>query len=938
MLYTKNPFLAEYCYNLLQLKQSGNDVDRIGSTLFNSKINLTPHQIQAALFAFRSPLMKGAILADEVGLGKTIEAGIVLAQLWSEHKRKILIVTPASLMRQWGTELQEKFNLPSIIMDRKTYNALKRSGHPNPFEAKNCIIICSYQMCAASEVDVLSARFDLAVIDEAHKLRNVWTGKNIISQGIKRALLGSKKLLLTATPIQNNVMDLYGLTTLIDDDIFGDSQIYKEKYLRNYAENLAELKERLAGFIHRTLREQVQPYIKFTKRIPKTFNFTQSPNEIKVYESIRNLLLNSDEESYLIPKRQKHLLLLILCKLMGSSIHSIVYTLETMKERLVNLLNTGEDTGLDVLFDEDLTDEEDGAYDEDGEIVVIDKEKLKSEINNLTTIIEEAKKVKVESKYLALREAIGYGFEHLSKLGAEEKILIFTESRRTQQYLYESLLADGYTEVLQFNGSNNDEVARQIYEEWCSRPENTEKLKNSKSINMRQALIDYFREKGKILIATEAGAEGLNMQFCSMVVNYDLPWNPQLVEQRIGRCHRFGQKHDVVVINFLSSTNVVEQRIFELLSTKFRVFNDIFGSSDSILGQLEDGNELQKSIIEVYTKCRTTDEINAAFDKIQEQYKEVIDESMKKTKQDLLDYFDEDLQAYFADVLDLANQSISKYEQLFWRLTKLMLSGVVFDEETKTFVYNKTRYCLPSKNPGGCVDYNMNSLLGTAVMDAASKVAVRKGHITFDYSNYPYKITNIEELKGRTGFLILSKLSIDSFENEEYLFFNGLLDDGTVIDEDTIIKLFRLETIESLDCQLTPDAEFSLEQDAIIHCNKVVLESEQRSNLILNEEIARINKWADDKIESTQLDVEMMRNERKNLQKQSDLAESAAEREAIETAILKLSKRIKMAWLALADAEDDIEAQRKSMIKKLREQMMRDSHMETIFMVSFSIK
>ena len=304
----------------------------------------------------------------------------------------------------------------------------------------------------------------------------------------------------------------------------------------------------------------------------------------------------------------------------------------------------------------------------------------------------------------------------------------------------------------------------------------------------------------------------------------------------------------------------------------------------------------------------------------------------------MLDYFDEDLQAYFADVLDLANQSISKYEQLFWRLTKLMLNGVVFDEETKTFVYNKTRYCLPSKNIGGCVDYNMNSLLGTAVMDAASKVAVRKGHIIFDYSNYPYKITNIEELKGRTGFLILSKLSIDSFENEEYLFFNGLLDDGTVIDEDTIIKLFRLETIESLDCQLTPDAEFSLEQDAIIHCNKVVLESEQRSNLILNEEIARINKWADDKIESTQLDVEMMRNERKNLQKQSDLAESAAEREAIETAILKLSKRIKMAWLALADAEDDIEAQRKSMIKKLREQMMRDSHMETIFMVSFSIK
>lgn len=930
------PLTAKYLYSMLDLKQSGNTVDRIGTTLFNSHIKLTPHQIEAALFAFKSPLNKGCILADEVGLGKTIEAGIVLAQLWSEHKRKILIVAPASLMRQWASELFDKFNLPSIIMDRKQYNLLKRQGYVNPFVIKDNIIICSYQMCASSQDDVRLADFNLCVIDEAHKLRNVWTGKNVTSQAIKTALSNTKKMLLTATPIQNNVMDLYGLTSLIDDNIFGDYQIYREKYYRNYAENLLELRDRLSHFVHRTLREQVQPYIRFTKRIPKTFHFTQTPDEIKVYDEIRKLLLNSDEESYLIPSKQKHLLLLILCKLMGSSVHSIVYTLEIMKKRLITLLNTGVDNGLDEIITEDVL-EDDDTIDEAEETVKIDVEKLKKEINNLTNIIQLAQKVKVESKYLALRNAMGYGIKFLKELGANEKVLIFTESRRTQNYLYESLINDGYDEVLLFNGSNNDEISLKIYEEWCTKPENQEKLNNSKSINMRQAIIDYFRTKGKILIATGAGAEGLNLQFCSMVINYDLPWNPQVVEQRIGRCHRFGQEHDVVVINFISSSNVVEQRIFELLSSKFRVFNEIFGSSDSILGTLEDGIDLQKAIIDIYTKCRTVEEINNAFDNIQEQYKEVIDESMKKTKQDLLDNFDEDLQAYFADVLDTTKASISKIEQLFWELTKIILfNKAKFNDETRTFIYKDESYALSSKE-GPFIDYNMVSMLGKNVMQAASTIQQQEGHIIFDITNYPYQITNIQELKGKKGYISFNRITIDSFEHEEYVFFTGFLDDGTQLDEDTLAKMFRLSTVESQMESIDEHIRERLTADATQYSKKLIIESEEKNNKLLNDEIIRINKWAEDKIESVQLRVESMRNERKNLQKQSDIAESTFERRQFEEEISKLSKKIKMAWLELADAEDEIEEQRKNMIKKLRDQMMKSSSMSNVFIASFEI-
>lgn len=930
------PLTAKYLYSMLDLKQSGNNVDRIGTTLFNSHIKLTPHQIEAALFAFKSPLNKGCILADEVGLGKTIEAGIVLAQLWSEHKRKILIVAPASLMRQWAAELFDKFNLPSIIMDRKHYNLLKKQGNVNPFVIKDKIIICSYQMCSASQDDIRLAEFNLCVIDEAHKLRNVWTGKNIISQAIKFALADTKKILLTATPIQNNVMDLYGLTTLIDENIFGDYQIYKEKYYRNYAENLFELRDRLSNFTHRTLREQVQPYIRFTKRIPKTFHFNQTPDEIKVYEEIRKLLLNSEEDSYLIPKKQKHLLLLILCKLMGSSVHSIVYTLEVMKNRLVTLLNTGVDNGLDEIITEDILDGDDSIENPE-EQVEIDIPKLKSEINNLTNIIQLAQKVKVESKYLALRDAMGYGITFLKELGANEKVLIFTESRRTQNYLYESLIEDGYDEVLLFNGSNNDEISLKIYEEWCKKPENQEKLNNSKSINMRQAIIDYFKEKGKILIATGAGAEGLNLQFCSMVINYDLPWNPQVVEQRIGRCHRFGQEHDVVVINFISSSNVVEQRIYELLSTKFKVFNEIFGSSDSILGTLEDGIDLQKSIVEIYTKCRTIEEINNAFDNIQEEYKEVIDESMKKTRQDLLDNFDEDLQAYFADVLDSTNASINKIEQLFWELTRIILfNAATFDNDNRTFVYNGDNYALVS-HEGQYIDYNMVSTLGKQVMQAASTIEQEDGNIIFDITNYPYQITNIQEMKGKKGYISFNKITIDSFEREEFVFFTGFLEDGTQLDEDTLSKMFRLSTIERPVEGIDNKIKDRLIADAEQYGKKIIIESEERNNQLLNDEISRINKWAEDKIESVQLRVETMRNERKNLQKQSDIAESTYEKRQLEEEISKLSKKIKMAWLELADAEDDIEDQRKKMIKKLRDQMMKSNNIRNVFIASFEV-
>ncbi len=177
--------------------------------------------------------------------------------------------------------------------------------------------------------------------------------------------------------------------------------------------------------------------------------------------------------------------------------------------------------------------------------------------------------------------------------------------------LAESPYSEG---IVLFNGSNTDTQSRKIYTDWVRRHEGTDRVTGSRTADMRSALVDYFREQGHIMIATEAGAEGINLQFCSLVVNYDLPWNPQRIEQRIGRCHRYGQKHDVVVVNFFNQTNAADQRVFQLLSEKFSLFEGVFGASDEVLGAVESGVDFEKRIADIYQRCRKPEEINAAFD------------------------------------------------------------------------------------------------------------------------------------------------------------------------------------------------------------------------------------------------------------------------------------------------------------------------------------
>ena len=525
---------------LVRRQRPSNDIGKLTSSLQDAQVDLNPHQVEAALFAFQSPLSQGAILADEVGLGKTIEAGIILSQQWAERKRKLLIIAPSNLRKQWNQELADKFFLPSVILETKSFNEHIKSGNLNPFNQNDNIVICSYHFAKNKAIYIEQTQWDIVIIDEAHRLRNVYKASNKIGNVIKEAIQKRKKVLLTATPLQNSILELYGLVSIIDDFIFGDLKSFKSQYSRQLDEgNYEELKSRLLPICHRTLRRQVLEYINYTERRAFCEEFSPSDEEHQLYEWVSGYLQRP--KLYALPNSQRQLMTLILRKLLASSTYAIYGTLDALVKKLEKIIHKN-DTDLLIALEEDFEtlEEISDEWIEDEEDVVAeieytpeDIEAINAEIIDLKKFRDLAQKIRINSKAERLIVALEKAFVEIEKLGANQKALIFTESRRTQEFIYNLLEARGYkNKVVQFNGSNTDAKSKEIYKNWLQEHKGTDKITGSPTADKRAALVDYFKEDATIMIATEAAAEGINLQFCSLIVNFDLPWNPQRMNGR----------------------------------------------------------------------------------------------------------------------------------------------------------------------------------------------------------------------------------------------------------------------------------------------------------------------------------------------------------------------------------------------------------------------
>lgn len=533
------------------------DSARIGSALLDAQVDLNPHQVDAALFAFRSPFSKGVILADEVGLGKTIEAGLVLTQRWAERRRRAIVVVPASLRKQWAQELADKFFLPSVILETKSFNGALKSGVANPFDLpadKPAVVICSYQFAARKAEHLATVPWDLAILDEAHRLRNVFKPNAKIASAIRTALSSTPKLLLTATPLQNSLMELYGLVSIIDEHHFGDAKSFQAQYSRLAQDGRFEdLKARLEPVCHRTMRRQVAEYVSYTNRISMTQEFWPSEEEQKLYDAVSDYLRRP--ELHALPNSQRVLMVLVMRKLLASSTFAIAGALDSLARKLQTVLRDDDRARAtpapepEDVFEGDyeaLEEEREEWEDPEAEPEIEERppalterqrEAIAAEIVELGAFRDLAVSITENAKGLALLTALETGFAKAAALGAANKAVIFTESRRTQNYLIDLLTRSGYeNDIVLFNGSNSDPASKAIYQEWKDRYAGSDSITGSPTADMRAALVEQFRTKAKIMIATEAAAEGINLQFCSMVVNYDLPWNPQRIEQRIGRC------------------------------------------------------------------------------------------------------------------------------------------------------------------------------------------------------------------------------------------------------------------------------------------------------------------------------------------------------------------------------------------------------------------
>jgi adenine-specific DNA-methyltransferase len=943
---------TKYLAHVLRRRSPSDSLEKLGSSLMNATVDLNPHQIDAALFAFRSPLSRGALLADEVGLGKTIEAGLIISQLWAERRRRILAIVPTTLRSQWLHELREKFFIPAMVIDARAFE--------DSFGDGAAVGVCSYHFARSRADAIRAVAWHLVVIDEAHRLRNVYKPGNKIARAIKEAIADRPKILLTATPLQNTLLELFGLVGFLDEHLFGDISSFRGAYLRGplTEAQFHDLRERLAPLCKRTLRRQVTEYVRYTRRIPITQDFTPTEAEQHLYEAVSAYLQR--ETLHALPARQRKLMTLILRRLLASSTFAIAGTLRSLVARL-----EGQQAAIGAPGPEDdfetfpeMAEEWADAQEEAGaeptsEEARTERAEIALEIEELARSQELATSIVHNAKGEALLVALRAGFEKLAQLGAGRKAVVFTESRRTQEYLLGLLEANGYGgQVMTLNGANTDRRSAAIYETWRARHEGSDQITGQKAVDLRTALVEHFRDVATILVATEAAAEGVNLQFCALVVNYDLPWNPQRIEQRIGRCHRYGQRHDVVVINFLNRRNEADRRVFQLLSEKFRLFDGVFGASDEVLGALESGVDFERRVAQIYQTCRTPDQIDAAFDALQKEMEEQIAARMASTRAQLLESFDEEVHQRLRMSLGQASAHLDRLSQALWRLTRHELAEVAtFDESTRTFhlpgpLTDRLSSVSPGTYrllaPGDRVEtdhvYRLGHPLAQSLIEDAAARDLPPTEVLFDYTGHPGRISLVEALRGEAGHLAVTRLTIEALEQEDHLLFAGTRDSGRDLDAEACERLFAVDG-QVLDAVGVPPAIHERLRSLAEAERRAVLEHvTARNTRFFDEEVEKLERWADDLKAGLERDIKDLDAEIRAARRDARVEAGLEAKVAAQRHIKELQAERGRKRRALFEAQDEIDAKKDDLLARVEARLRQTVAEEPLFTIRWRVR
>ena len=1004
------PYHAKLFANELTLRASSGSIEGLATALSEAQVDLNPHQIEAALFAFRSPLSKGAILADEVGLGKTIEAGLLLAQRWAERRRRLLVICPANLRKQWSQELVDKFFLPTSILETRTFDEAVRKGNLNPFDQPK-IVICSYQFARAKAPYLQQTEWNLVVMDEAHRLRNVYKPGNKIGRAIKNSLANRQKVLLTATPLQNSLDELYGLVSIVDDFTFGDLRSFRRQFrkaeravpltveeetrlramsssgayepalMRRLAEaGLAEhaaLKQRLKPICQRTLRKDVRQYVNYTNRHAMVQEFVPGPDEQRLYDLVTNYL--QQPNLYALPAGQRQLMTLILRKLLASSTFAISSTLSGLASRLEAAEAESVGAGIPQELSEnfELLPEIEDEWNEDEEeegstpkapavLTPEQREERLQEIAKLRQFHALAQSIERNAKGDKLLTALKKGFAASQEAQAgrssvlQQKAIIFTESRRTQDYLLHILEQTEFAgKVVLFNGTNTDEGSLRIYRDWAQRHKGTNRISGSATADKRAALVEYFRDEASIMIATEAAAEGINLQFCNLVVNYDLPWNPQRIEQRIGRCHRYGQKFDVVVVNFLNRENAADVRVYQLLAEKFQLFDGVFGASDEVLGAIESGVDFEKRIAGIYQRCRTPEQISLQFNELQQELEGEIGAAKETAQTQLLNNFDQEV----IDKVRVGSlQTLDRFHSLLWRVTEIMLAPHAdFDGKAHTFVLRSNPYphlaeAVPigryemRKGVEDASTWRAGDPLAQQMLSVACNADTPMAEVVFQPRESISRSSIIGELIGRSGWLTCSKLSLTSSQPQDHLLLAGttveLVRDGHTLparelDSDACRLLFDQPT-----AWVTSQTELPIQSNAENVLMQASLERQKQFWLAqandddakwLDSESAKLDRWSDDRRLMLEEELRELDAAIRETKKQALAAGMLQHKLTLSQEVTRLEAERSRKRRDLFEAQDKVEEQRHALFAEASSRLMQQASTQPLFTIRWRV-
>ncbi|MGX9117231.1 SNF2-related protein [Mesorhizobium sp. BHbsci] len=947
------PHQAQYFAHFLT-REGLDEKDGLTQSLSSARVDLNPHQVDAAMFALRSPLSKGVLLADEVGLGKTIEAALVLSQRWWERQRQLLLIVPASLRKQWATELREKFSLPSIILDAKRVKDLNKAGKPNPLGRGEGIIVLSYEYAAGIADQLRGIGWNLIVFDEAHKLRNVYRAAETSRAAVLRdALAGRQKLLLTATPLQNNLMELYGLVTIIDETYFGSEQAFRAEFGgREDRTSQALLARRLEPICKRTLRRQVQKagLINYTNRLARTFDFTPDKLESDLYEHMSHYLQRDD--TLAVGQNGRHLVTLVLRKILGSSSFAVAATLDKMVTRLERKLSINEDALDDIDGLEETADEwrEEGQAmeaealqdDTDNAVEGIDPKHLQNEIDELKRYRDLAASIQTNAKGKALLDSLPGVLNEIVAKDGLRKAVIFTESVRTQTYLREMLEAKGFQgQTVVLNGSNSDRDSNAVYKAWLEKHRGTDVVSGSRTADMKAAIVDAFRNDRTILIATESGAEGINLQFCSLLINYDLPWNPQRIEQRIGRCHRYGQKIDVTVINFMNRKNQAEARIVQLLDQKFKLFEGVFGSSDEVLGAIESGVDIERRILDIVQSCRNNEEINVAFDALQNEFAFEIDEAKAAARNKLLAEMDDKVIARLHFRKDSISSSLDEFKRALLNLARAELPEARFHpDHVERFDYSGDTYSTewPEADGRGWQFFRLaDEGLADQLVSRATQRDLQTAEIRFDYSAYDGNLGDVAPLRGNGGWMRVARLKLATpARTFDELICAAFADDGGQVHPETVARIL---TVPATVVSEVPSAAPEIELTKVLDDSKteIVGRAQQRLGEFLNEEEERLDNWRDDARISYDQQIKALTKEANEKKKLARAVQNLQEKVELQREAAALKRRADDLQHQLYTRLKEIDEERERMLDEIADKLSLTPEMTTLFTIRWSL-